>query len=361
MVVTLPGAATSVALPAAAASFTRAGGQGTPARWSYGMYGLRVASEVALPLPEADSCSGASDWTVRLVSIGPVSGWPQPAGSLIFEQRCDCPTHAGQPFVRVHRGPGGDWIWNDHAGLCHVLPDGRRVDVYRLPQADEGALALQILGPVSGRVLHRLGYPPLHGAAVVAEGVAFAFVGPAGHGKTTLAAAFLRRGAALLSDDILPLRATPDGVDAAPGAPLMKLWPPTVRGALEFSAELPDLAAHLTKKRLTLGGPDSAYPLATAPAPLRALYVPQRFDPDSAAGGGAEITIEPLSGRAALTVLMAQTYRVELLRPEEQAALLPLYARLLARSPLRLLRYPNGFAHQDAVCARVLADARGLR
>ena len=191
--------------------------------------------------------------------------------------------------------------------------------------------------------------------------MAFAFIGPAGHGKTTLAAAFLRRGAALLSDDILPLRATPDGVVAAPGAPLMKLWEPTVRGALELTADLPVLAAHLTKKRLTLGGPDSAYPLATAPAPLRALYVPQRFDPGVRRRRGCDHHRRPCPGAQALTVLMAQTYRVELLRPEEQAALLPLYARLIAQSPVRLLRYPNGFAHQDAVCARVLADARGPR
>jgi hypothetical protein len=358
MVVTLPGAA-PVASQAAAPGFCPAGVQGAPARWDYDTYGLRVASEVALPLPEAGPRGGAPDWTVRLVSTGPASGWPQPGGALVFEQRCECPIHGGRPFVRVYRGPDGDWIWNEHAGLCHVLPDGRRVDVYRLPDADGGALALQILGPVSGRVLYRLGFPPLHGAAVVAAGEAFAFIGPAGQGKTTLAAAFLHRGAALLSDDILPLRATPGGVDAAPGAPLMKLWEPTVKGALDLTADLPVLAAHLTKKRLTLGGRDSAYPLATAPARLRALYVPQRFDPVSA--GNADITITRLAGHEAIALLMSQTYRIELLRPEEQAALLPIYARLSAQSPVRLLRYPNGFEHQDAVCARVLADARGPR
>ena len=192
MVVTLPGAA-PVASQAAASGFSPAGVQGAPARWDYDTYGLRVASEVALPLPEAGPRGGAPDWTVRLVSTGPASGWPQPGGALIFEQRCECPIHGGRPFVRVHRGPDGDWIWNEHAGLCHVLPDGRRVDVYRLPDADGGALALQILGPVSGRVLYRLGFPPLHGAAVVAAGEAFAFIGPAGQGKTTLAAAFLHR------------------------------------------------------------------------------------------------------------------------------------------------------------------------
>lgn len=334
-----------------------------PVRRAYAMYGQRVVSEVELPLCQAPSLDvdGADpDWTVRLA--GTIDVAPAPDGPLVHEERCECPDHQGRAFTRVHRGPGGDWIWNDHAGLCHVLPDGRRVDVYPQPGADSGALALQIMGPVSGRVLHRLGSPALHGAAVVAGETAVAFVGPGGQGKTTLAAAFLRRGAALLSDDILPLRATADAVLAAPGAPLMKLWESTASGTLGITAGLPVLAAHLTKMRLTLGGDDGAYPLVTSPVPLRAIYVPQRYDAgdlrESDVSGAINIT--PLAGPAALATLLSQTYRAELLRPAELAALLPLYARLLARTPVRLLRYPNGFEHQDAVCARILESAAAL-
>jgi hypothetical protein len=38
------------------------------------------------------------------------------------------------------------------------------------------------------------------------------------------------------------------------------------------------------------------------------------------------------------------------------AHLLPLYTRLVARVPMRVVSYPNGFEHHDAVYDRLLTD-----
>ncbi|HVG97551.1 MAG TPA: hypothetical protein VNK05_11655 [Chloroflexota bacterium] len=335
-----------------------------------------MTSEVPLPLPPlaaggtggTGTAAAPAGWTIRRAA--PDAPAPAPAGRPAHEDRCDGPCHGGRAFARVHRGPDGDWLWHESAGTCHVSTDGRRVTVYARPGADAGALALQLLGPVAGRALHRLGHPALHASAVVldAAGGAVAFLGPSGQGKTTLTAALLTRGATLLTDDVLPLWPLPAGGGAAPaavlggpGAPLLKVWDATARHTLGIRHTLPRLTPALAKKRLTAAG---SFPQAAAPVRLVAIYLLQRFHPAADApgpdGGPATATgtaITPLDPRLALTALLGQTYRGELLTPAEAAALLPLYARLAAQTPLRRLRCPDGFRFHDEVCARVLADA----
>src|SRR5581483_7212251 len=161
----------------------------------------------------------------------------------------------------------------------------------------------------------------------------------------------LRRGATLLTDDALPLRCLPDGVCGGPGLPLMKVWQETAEHALGLAEALPDLTAAYEKKLLAL---DGRYAVATTPVPLRAIYVLDRYDP--LARSDASPAIRRLSWRESATCLIAQTSYGAFLRPAEAARLLPLYARLVAQAPVRVLSYPTGFAHQEAVCARIMAD-----
>ncbi len=355
MAVMLPAGAPPAVTPPAVADQSESE---TPVSYAYAMFGHRVVSDFPLPVPPlaGDATSPPAAWTIRRAA-GRDALPATPQDRLVHEDRCDGPCHEGRAFARVHRGPGGDWLWHESAGTCHVSPDGRRVTVHECDGADPGALALQLLGPVAGRALLRLGYPALHASAVVIRpgGGAVVFLGPSGQGKTTMGAAFLKRGATLLTDDVLPLwtGGTPAGtIMGGPGAPLLKLWDATAVHTLKITTTLPKLSAALEKKRLT---PEGNFAQATAPVPLVAIYVLRRSD----AAAGEEIEITPLDPRAALAVLMGQTYRGELLAPHEAATLLPLYARLAAQTPVRLLRYPNGFQYQDAVCARVAADAAG--
>jgi hypothetical protein len=68
-----------------------------------------------------------------------------------------------------------------------------------------------------------LGYEALHASAVDSPRGIIAILAPSGMGKTTLALELMRRGWPLVSDDILTLGATPDGVLAYPGTPHMNL------------------------------------------------------------------------------------------------------------------------------------------
>jgi hypothetical protein len=166
-----------------------------------------------------------------------------------------------------------------------------------------------------------------------------------------MAATFLRRGAALLTDDALPLLVGDDGIYAVPGPPIMKLWSETAQHALEVVDELPNLMAASEKKLLALS---ERYPLAPAPVRVRALYLLDRYDP--VARGYTNVAVQRLSLRESLLALTVYTSHRDYLLPSDEAPFLPIYARLATQAAVRTLTYPHGFDYQDAVHTQILAD-----
>ncbi len=324
-------------------------GEGT---FRYTVYGLRVSSD--LPLPPltalaADADREPSDCVFRAMPAN--LGQPTPDGRLIAGLPCHGACHAGRLAARVHRGAGGTWFWHDGIGTAHVHPDARRVDVYPMPDLDPRMPALVLLGPVAALVLHQLGYPSLHASAVQIGGRVVVFLGPPGQGKSTMAALLLRRGATLITDDMLPLLARGEVVYAVPSVPTMKLAADAVAPALNLADSLPPVSANHHKRLLRL---DARYPFASTPTRIDAVYVLERYDP--LASGRTNVTVRPLTGCESLGALLTHTFNRALLEPSENAVLLPLYARLLAQARTAVLSYPHGFEHQESVYRSILAE-----
>jgi len=93
-----------------------------------------------------------------------------------------------------------------------------------------------LLGTVAGIVLHLRSLLPLHASCVVLGGRAIAFSGPCASGKSALAAALVRRGALLLSDDLLVSGDSGQSVQAVTGTTQLRLWP-DVMDRLEIPLE----------------------------------------------------------------------------------------------------------------------------
>ncbi|MGH2457752.1 MAG: hypothetical protein ACRDIY_02665 [Chloroflexota bacterium] len=314
---------------------------------SYDLYGMLVRGDIPLPLaPLANPPVTPPAWTFHGVEPGQPA--PAPDGPEVAQLRCQ---HHGNIIAVRHQGPGGSWIRNPWIATFHLAPDGRWVDVYPEPLADEQTIALTLLGEVSIFVLQTLGYPSLHASAVVTPRGAVVFIGVPGQGKSTMAATFLQRGATLLADDNLPLRLLDGRVHGGPSVPIMKVWRETVECSLEISGELPSVATSVDKKLLTVS---EQYKFSSEPVRLDAIYLLNRYDPT--ATGRTDVTFSALSGREAIATLLAHTAYGTLARPAETARFLPLYARLVAQAPVRVLAYPNGFGHQDRVHARILED-----
>lgn len=311
--------------------------------YHYSLYGLTVQSDLPFPAtPSPGDQTGGPDLVIRRHPGGHA---PEPAGEVVAE--IPCPEHGVD--ARLVRGPAGAWLWHRQVGTVFIAPDGRRVDVYPTPTADEHNLALLLIGPVAIFVLQRHGLPSLHASAVVTPPGAIAFLGQPGQGKSTLAATFVRRGAPLVSDDALPLRSREGIVHGGPSLPLMKVWAGTATCALELTDDLPNLTPSLDKKLLLL---DGRYAFVETPVPVRALYLPRRYDPLTT--GRTEVMLHRLSQREALTAVLAHMADRAFLRPREQAQLLPLLSQLVAQAPTFLLSYPHGFEYQEQVHARLM-------
>ena len=95
-------------------------------------------------------------------------------------------------------------------GSAPVEVDGWWPSDEYIPQA-----ATYLLGSVAGLVLQNLDAVCLHASTVNIDGFAVAFVGPPGTGKSTTAAALLRRGHSIITDDVAV-------IDEADGQPYVR-------------------------------------------------------------------------------------------------------------------------------------------
>lgn len=314
----------------------------------YSLYGLTVRSEIDLPLTPRSPRRAEE---VHLEIRREVGICPPPDGPEVTSMACSL--HGADS--RVHRGPGGTWIWYRGLGTCHISPDLRRANFYIEDGADPRALGLVASGQVMIFVLQMTGRPSLHGSGVVIGHGAVVFLGPSGRGKSTMVAGFLQDGAAVLCDDALPIGVVNGVVWAQPGIPFIKIWRDTAKRGLHIDRELPDLVDTFDKKMLRLDAPGS---YADRAVPIRAVYFLSRYDPRST--GVTDVHIQPKNGRDSMAVLLAQTASRSSMLPHEEARLLPIYTKLIAQAPVRVLSFPEGFEHQAAVRGRVLADVAGL-
>lgn len=318
---------------------------------TYELYGLAIRSEVPLPCPVrlADHDAEVA-WEIRLATDNAID--VSADATLVSQRSCDLPCHDGAVYSRIRRGPTGSWFWWERAGTFFVPASNDRVEVTPEPDHSLRAIGLMLIGQVAGLMMARRGITSLHASAVVVDGKAVAFIAPPGSGKSTLAAGFVARGASLLTDDVLPLARAGDDIVGLPSLPMMKVWHDTAHHTLDLDV-VPEMKGGVAVEK-SLVTDRAQLRFAEDPAPLRAIYVVDRFDP--AARGTTEVTTERLGARAAIAALLGQTYRADILTAAEMATSLPLYARLAACAPVRRLSYPSGYGLQAATHAQILAD-----
>ena len=95
-----------------------------------------------------------------------------------------------------------------------------------------------ILGPALVLALALNETWSLHASAAVFTGLSIAFLGESGQGKSTLAAYLGSQNWLRLTDDILPVRETENGMDALPHFPQLKL-PADAQPVFNFPEQLP--------------------------------------------------------------------------------------------------------------------------
>lgn len=203
-----------------------------------------------------------------------------------------------------HHDDAGFHVWAPYYGRHLVNADGSLVRS-ALPAVAawrwERLLFAQVLplaAALQGREL-------FHASAVSLDGAAIAFVGFSGAGKSSIAAHLVARGALLVTDDVLALERSGEGVTAHPGCGLAGIE------RHEVAAMSAGGRARLGRR---VGTADKAYFSVTVvdgPLPLRALYYLTRGEFDTIEIGPSGSLPSRLLGSAFVAYLRSPRHLVD--------------------------------------------------
>jgi hypothetical protein len=308
---------------------------------SYCVYGLRLRTSLPLTFPaESPETAGDPDVEIREDSTGVLAGALTRSG--LAPDREVWMQHArlsdGSTYVR----------WED---LFHFLipGDGRRIVYGRLGNASEESIQTYLLGQVLSYALTKQGHETLHATVVVIGGRAVGFLGESGMGKSTLAAAFLKTGATLLTDDLLRLSPHGAGYLAFPGPPRIKLLPHAAEELISWRWSGSPMYPQGEKLVIPL----PAAQIAPQPVELAALYAlsePEESDDPQA------VSVRPLSQREALIELLAHTFNRKILDHARLIRQFQAAQAVAAAIPVRVLAYPRQIERIFDVCDAVRRD-----
>jgi len=255
--------------------------------------------------------------------------------------------------VRVHSMPGGYRFLYADGTEFEVDLSGREIQArWPLSLTLEDTL-VYLHGPVVGFALRLRGVTCLHASAIAVDGRVLAIVGSAGMGKSTTAAALAQRGYPVQTDDLVALTERGTAFWVQPGLPRVLLWPESAEALWGHPEALPRVVP--TWPKLFLDLRREGYRFSGEPLPLGAIYVL-----GIRRELGAETSIEPLRGNRAFAHLVANTYANYLLDADMRAHELQTLGRVIASTPVRMLRAPEDRGAIAGVCDALLADFRCL-
>ena len=176
----------------------------------YRAYGLWVRSPIALPFtPVPTPPAGGPDVSIRIGSV------PETLpGSADRHSRWEA-----HPGAFMRRAPGG----------ARFLVTGGRDIVVEPRGGSDHEVGLFLTGSMFGALLQQRGKATFHAATIETTAGAVLFMGSSGSGKSSLLAALVERGYAMLADDVTVVEPDVGGRPVALSAfPRMKLWADTL-------------------------------------------------------------------------------------------------------------------------------------
>jgi hypothetical protein len=258
--------------------------------------------------------------------------------------------HGGDYIVVRRVDAGYHFTYGDRTEFL-VSPDGSRIVATIPPDSTFEDTCTYLVGPVMGFVMRLRGVVCLHASNVVIGGRVVAFCGPPGAGKSTTAAAFAKRGYAILAEDVAALDDRGSVFFVQPGYPRVNLWPKSATALCGSEDALPAITPTWGKGYLALTGPDQFHPAA---APLAAVYLIGTRCP------GASAEICELTPGDAFMALAVNTYTPYLLDAAMRAREFDVLRRLVATIPIRLVHPSEDIANIGGLCDALLLDCSAL-
>ena len=184
----------------------------------------------------------------------------------------------------------------------YLVSNGSEIVVAPEAGTDDASVRLFLLSSGLGALLHQRGMLAIHSSCIETPKGAVLFAGISGAGKSTTAAAFHKRGYAVLADDITVVKAIDDGsLVALPGYPQMKLWTQALDKLEHDFQGLERVRPSLEKYYVPLREGFYSKPLR-----LHRVYV-------LTSNNLGELSIDPITGMRKLKLLRNHIYRLMLL------------------------------------------------
>lgn len=244
-------------------------------------FGLRISSDFLIEeLPQASPGDDA-DIDVEILKCEGIRDTTSPLQPLRVE-------------FRTENGPAIDYLhWHDVGSFRICGSDRIEYDMH--PDMGLDVVTLPLLGTVMALLLHRRGLLVLHGSAVQIGDEAMVFLGDKGAGKSTTAASLVAAGRRILTDDIVALERTPEGIRLLPGYGQIKLTQMATDAIqLPASRVMDQPFEGFSKHRHVLDDGFDPSPLTVSD-----IHVLER---------GAVLQIDPLAGASGLTSIMRFAY-----------------------------------------------------
>jgi hypothetical protein len=232
--------------------------------------------------------------------------------------------------------------------------EGLEIACEAWPETPPATIRHLLLDQVLPLVLTLRGRQALHATAVLTPHGVCAFAGPAGAGKSTLAASFLLAGYPVLSDDCLVLDEDHQSILATPAYPGLRLWDDTLV-ALGEALRLSLPVAHYTSKQRVFAL-DQGGAFLSNPHPVARIYCLEWQSEMKGAESLHNPIIEDLSHRDGFMKLITSTFLLDIADPMMLARQFHFLERVVSRVPIRRLRIPDTFLSLPAVRETILAD-----
>jgi hypothetical protein len=324
--------------------------------FTYSVFGLLLRCNVSLPelSPALSSAAGAA---VEIhMSISPYPGGEIPVGPEELTYTSLYTDEAGEAALRIWNVDGGAFLhlvyfdgaqfWMDRGGseVWAQWPDSLTIE----------DAATYLLGPVLGLLLRLRGVTCLHASAIAIGDRAVAFVGSAGAGKSTTAAALAKKGYAVISDDVVALVEREGSFLVYPAYPYLCLWADSVAMVYGADKKLPSFSANWDKRLLSLANNQLRFQEQLLS--LGAIFVLGQRSSES----GAPFLEQPAPSDGLLS-MVANSYATNLLDKQMRAREFELFGRLLEAVPIRRLRPHEDPARIDHLCGLILECYEGIR
>jgi hypothetical protein len=292
-------------------------------RFLYSLYGLTIESNLALPalspatnqVPDVNVTLGRTlpefpkhdtPWFISSArdefGVPILRTWKAPDGSHYYFSYCD-----GTDFVVDASGSRVEGSWNNDYSLentCYYL-----------------------YGQIAAFVLRLRGVASVHGSSVLIGEHVLTISGDSGAGKSTTAAAFAKRGYAILSEDVTALVEVDQRPFVHLGYPRINLWPDSADSVYGANHDLPRVVPTWEKLFVDLGD-NGRFPQQIAP--LGAVYI---LEARSSAANAP--MIEQLSPSESLIALLTNTHGRYLVDSEMRQREFAIATEVVKQVPVR--------------------------